>query len=93
MRPGRSLVGTVLAVVCASLVAISLLGELTALGDYDNREPRSWETFDRALVARTPTYESLIAEAEEKRHRRPLGRRGRTSPFPGSAISWLRVER
>lgn len=38
---------------------ISLLGEITTLGQYKNLPPRTWEKFDQQLVIETPDFISL----------------------------------
>lgn len=60
------LIGKSLSIFGALLLFVVLLGDFTSLGNYESSKPRDWERFDPALLSRTPTYESLIREAERK---------------------------
>jgi hypothetical protein len=48
------------------LLALSLLGDGTAAGRYQNFPPRPWERFDPALSAATPDMRSLYRAAETR---------------------------
>ena len=50
----------------AVLLAVSLLGDLTPLGRYEDAPPRPWERFDPTLAAETPDLASLLHVAEER---------------------------
>ena len=43
---------------------VSLLGEITPLGDYKNLPPQSWDRFDPQLVVATPDFNSLKKHAQ-----------------------------
>ena len=52
----------------ATLLALSLLGEFTELGDYGSVPARAWELFDGNLSERTPSYASLLKAATANSH-------------------------
>lgn len=49
-----------LIVLGAAGLLVSLLGEVTSLGQYQNSPPRSWEQFDKQLVLETPDLGTLL---------------------------------
>ena len=45
------------------LLAVSLAGDITRLGDYETRAPRAWEQFDPELANNVRSYDALLEHA------------------------------
>lgn len=71
-RRGRKIrrsVGYGLLFVGFGLLLITSAGEWSSLGNLKNQPARSWELFDRALVERTPTLDTLYDAAQQQSDR------------------------
>ena len=65
-RNWRSRIGFALIVSGVLLLAVTTVGRVTGVGRYADSPPRSWERFDPALVARTPSLDALFREAQSR---------------------------
>lgn len=65
-RHWRSRVGMALILCGAVLLVLTALGRWTGLGRYADFSPRSWERFDPAMAARTPSLDALFREAQSR---------------------------
>jgi hypothetical protein len=62
----KSLKSKVLVAVSVAVLVISLLGDLTSLGNNRNAEARKWERFEPSLTSRIRTLDDFGIEAEQR---------------------------
>lgn len=65
-RHWGSRVGIALIVSGVLLLAVTTVGRVTGAGRYADSPLRSWERFDPALVARTPSLDALFRDAQSR---------------------------
>lgn len=62
----KNALSKMLVVFGASLLFISIIGDFTSKGGYENDGPRTWERFDESLANKTHSIDDLISEAKRR---------------------------
>ncbi len=62
----KKITAKTLAILGVSLLCVSLIGDFTSIGGYENNIPRAWERFDKSLVSKTRDIGDLILEAKRR---------------------------